>query len=56
MEVIIIKNNLKYLITGIYRSPYDILDSFLDNLDSYVQSFNSFNNHIICGDINTNIL
>jgi hypothetical protein len=55
IEVNLYINDIEYIVSGCYRSPYDNINAFL-SLNSYLTLSSDFKNHIICGDFNIDIL
>ena len=50
------KNDISFVLTAIYRSPKLCTNDFLESLEFFLQSTKNYNNHIIVGDINIQIL
>jgi hypothetical protein len=56
IKVIFYINGIEHIVTGCYRSPSDNIDAFLFSLNNYLTQNSELKNHIICGDINIDIL
>lgn len=49
-------NSVNYIVTGVYRSPNNDINLFLDSLYSYLHVNLNKNCHIFGGDLNIDIL
>lgn len=56
IELEVGENPNKFVLTCIYRSPAINEEKYVDNLTDYLLLNKTFNNHVIVGDINLNLL
>lgn len=55
IELTLTKQNIKYIITAVYRSPSIEINQFLFGLNTYLNCITDNDNRTICGDFNIDI-